>query len=404
MRRRKNGPKSHDELTSRDFSDSSLPLVGGKPVVVVLQKKDMHQRLGFALERCPQTGIFSISSLEPSSPFRDSLEPGMLILSVNGLVITGREFSVALSAIRDSLGNVILGAEMHPDHAGSTSSCGWGAARPQEEKVHAPTILPRSRSWHYESVVAKCFKETEDSSLGFTLLQVPISNHSVTVVSRISPDSPLAYSGLMVGMTITAINGIDVTGHDTRDIRSLLQVMTGIIVIEAERQVPREDSPSTSHSTGTTASLTSHHSVGGSLSHGIGSITRDTSSLACSSNTHGATSISPSHHEGVWVHYTVAAIKKTPDSFLGVLIRDDPTNPETVTIAEISPDSPFRNTPLQVGDELLYVNGSCVEGLQLSYISQLLRRVVGHVQLKCRRFECMSSMEPASDGKSVGWC
>lgn len=410
--------------TSRATASSSLGVVRvpKRTILAVAHKEEIDQTLGLTLRRSQSSGTFAVDEILPSSPFypRDTslLREGMIVTSINGLSITGMDMEVALSAIRDAPGSVLLAAEIPSD----------------DNSMEEPPMI-RKR------IVATSCKSSPDQPVGLSLIRIPQSGSVTTchmnkqkkqqfktVVGRIAPNSLFRDTDLQVGFEITSVNGLDVAKSDARAILHYLQESWGQIVVLAEMDVPVvEDKTTTTTTTTTTilgntsSSLVSHsHSTSSSMSphypqqqqqqqptatpqeaiqqrhsppHGgqqqqqqqhyrpqQATYPSSPSPPLCSSNGTTTSSSSSNNNSAAPVLLTASAVKYSPNHRLGVALNDDSLG--SFFVSQISNDSPFQSTDLQVGAEVMSINGIQLSGLDMSFVSQLLRSIVGEVVLE----------------------
>jgi len=228
---------------------SEKPLVSGNKnnehwghsIVAVAEKKDHgpDPTLGLSLIRDNHTGRFTVDQINPSSPFARTetslLRAGMIITSVNGLMITGMDMDAVFATIHDAPHVVVLTAQV-----------------PIEME---PPARFRQR------VVASIDKTRPNQPLGLFLLGIPnatstptstktggrhprhhhhrIRKSTTAVIGRMAPESPFRGTKLRVGMTIVSVNGMDVASSGTRSIlRYLQEECPSTVTILAEMDIP----------------------------------------------------------------------------------------------------------------------------------------------------------------------
>ena len=326
-------------------------ITAAKMILAVAHKEEIHMKVGLSLRRS-QSGTFAVHEILPTSPFyshdRSLLREGMIITSINGLSITGMEMEVALSAIRDAPGSIILAAEI-------------------PATIEEPPMIRRR-------IVAVIHKSSPDQPTGLSLIRIPQSGSVTsshmrkqefkTVMGRIAPNCPFRDTDLQVGFEITSVNGLNVARSDARAILHHLQESWGKIVVLAEMDVPVD---------ATIATSSQRSSVSISLSPVP--TTNSTSTSLCTSN---KTIGSSSSHSGP-VLMTVSVLKHSQGQKLGIKLSDDSLGSFFVT--QISSDSPFHSTCLQVGAEVMTINGVQLPGLDMAFVSLLLTSIVGEVVL-----------------------
>jgi hypothetical protein len=359
-----------------------------KTILAVAHKEDINQSLGFSMQRS-ESGTFTVDDILPSSPFypheTSLLRKSMNITSINGLSITGMDTEVAVSAIRDAPGYVLLAAEI---------------PLTMEEP---PMIRKR--------IVAAIHKSSPDQPLGLSLIRIPqsgsVTSHHMkkqefqTVVSRIAPNCPFHGTDLDVGFEITRVNGLDVAKSDARAILHYIQESWGEIVVLAEMDVPAEDDESSNARDDASQSTTSTITVPGQKHHDgqegdqqqhqyqekqqqqqqhinhrlMSSQSTQISALRLDEEDKEQPPPTP-------VLFTATVVKHSPTDRLGVALNNE--NPlGSFVVSQISSDSLFQSTKLQVGATVMSINGVQLAGKKdMSFVSLLLQSIVGQVVLE----------------------
>lgn len=388
----------------------------GSCIVVVAEKKDgQDSSLGLSLTRDEITGKFFVERIDSSSPLyrraSSLLREGMIITSVNGLMITGMDLEVVLSTIGDSPRHVVLTAEIPV----------W---------MEEPPIFRRR-------VIATINKTDTDQSLGLSFIRIPLvsgcyhhHHHSpkkkfATVVGRIASQSPFQDTELQVGMMLVSINGVEVAGSDTRSILHYLQQCPGKVTVLAELDVPAEEitleGPERSSSTNKHSKLNTpkdhreDHQDGQRTecycadptmpwtrdgcsqrllqphvlsknpeSPRISTVTSTEASSRSSMVFQGTANISSTSSTTSWSNYngrafTVEAMKASHNHRAGLALNEDSGS---FFVSDVTVDSIFRDTELKVGCEILNINGIQLFGTDKNFVATILDSVVGRVQLE----------------------
>lgn len=82
----------------------------GDVIVAVAKKATPDQKLGVSFQRDPN-GVFEVSRLAPTSPFLGKLEPGMTVLTVNGIEVAGKDMNFVIRLIQQTVGDVEIIAQ-----------------------------------------------------------------------------------------------------------------------------------------------------------------------------------------------------------------------------------------------------------------------------------------------------
>ena len=389
----------------------------GRSIVVVANKKGhgVNPNLGLSLLQDEETGQIIVDRIDASSPLHHHetslLREGMIITSVNGLMIHGMGVDVVRSMIHDAPNCVVLTADI-------------------PLAIEVPSMI-RQR------IAATIHKTSVDEPVGLSFWRIPNAslghprhNHQhhhypptkksfTTLVGRITPQSPFRETTLQVGMTVVSVNGVDVTSTDVRSLLRYLQECSGRVVILAEMDVPAREVAmlNASERTGSSTefctelsnpnpdrsphrSTISSHSppsqtlwnspelparqmpsttltFSGSSSSRPRPLTIQvvgtTSSSSYSSNSNSRLDDSYLNRA-----FTVEAMKGSTKDRIGLALNEDSGS---FFIAQIAVDSVFRNTPLHVGCELLNINGIQLFGMDMAFVSMILQSVAGRIQL-----------------------
>ena len=98
--------------------------------------------------------------------------------------------------------------------------------------------------------------------------------------------------------------------------------------------------------------------------------------------------------------YAVTAVKHTADEFLGVLLDQSSTGHYTVSF--IADDSAFKNTALHIDSQVVSVNGVLLSGMPMEFVSNLLKQIVGTIELQCMPSPDCSHFTEGNE--NIGWC
>ena len=233
----------------RIMMPEAAPPVPAEPVTVTRFKESTATKIGLRLGSRPS--MLYIKAIAPDSMFADSeLQPGMVIQSINGLVLSGGgddgddglAFSPeqATNLLRRVKGNLTIVAQQ------PSSSQQEGAE--ENEAPHSMndggesvgTGLVTASSTHTDGSagsssnpnrrVITVYKETPDTKLGLSLVQTARG----MTISKVAPTGLLSSQGLAPGMRLLSVNDVNVKDFNVDLVRSMMARISGDLKLMVE--------------------------------------------------------------------------------------------------------------------------------------------------------------------------
>ena len=266
-------------------------------IIATMTKERADQKLGISLARDSRHGLYVISMLSPTSPFAImGLKVGMKILKINNIEITGQPMTVAMTLLKESIGDVTVTAVEIPTTTeergcdddplpplrpplpgGGPSSTNTAAllsssTNPKDSPVveatlvDEPASLATTNSSHdsiysvegrmttnttpqptttttttsNNTIRSVVTKTTTHQKLGISMNRDSRIDGGTFIIGSIASSSPFQTTSLKVGMRVISINGIEITGLDMNTVMTIILSSVGDVVLVTTRLDPPE--------------------------------------------------------------------------------------------------------------------------------------------------------------------